>query len=381
MSDVLRVLHVLGSMNTGGQETFIMNIYRNIDRSKVQFDFLINVKEKCDYEDEIISMGGAVHRVPRRFPNYFQHLRHANDFFKTNKQYKIVHQHTNSLTAISTAICSKKAGISKVIYHCHSSKSDKGVIGRLFNFYYKPQIEKYITHYFACSEMAAKNLFGTHIGENEIKIIPNAIEIDKFVYEDKRREQKRKQLEVENKFVVGHVGRFAEAKNHAFLIEIFEQIYSQNKNAILLLVGDGELRDSIEEKVDAKGLSDNVIFAGLRTDVSEFLCAMDVFVFPSLWEGLGIALVEAQANGLRCIVSDTTPKETKITNLVEYISLQETPKLWAAKAIGCANGYERIDMQEAVRQAGYDIKEVSMQLQNFYLENQFKKLMKQQSKF
>ena len=358
-------------MNMGGQETFIMNVYRNIDRSKVQFDFLINVKEKSDYEDEIISLGGIIHRIPRRFPNYFQHLQHANDFFKSNKRYKIVHQHTNSLTAISTAICAKKAEVSKIIYHCHSSKADKGVIGRLFNFYYKPQIKKYITHYFACSEKAAKNLFGTHVSEKEIRIIPNAIEIEKFVYDYKKREQKRKQLEVENKFVVGHVGRFTEAKNHAFLIEIFEQIYSQNKNAILLLVGDGKLRDSIEEKVNAKGLRDNVIFAGLQADISEFLCAMDVFLFPSLWEGLGIALIEAQTSGLHCIASDAIPKETKVTELIEYVSLGDYARFWAERALEYGDNYKRENMRSEIMKAGYDIKETAMQLQNFYLENQF----------
>ena len=369
MSDIVRVLHVLGSMNIGGQETFIMNVYRNIDRSKVQFDFLINTKAKCDYEDEIISMGGIVHRVPRRFPNYLLHLKSANDFFKSNKQYKVIHQHTNSLIAISTAICAKNANVPKIIYHCHSSKADKGAINRFFDFIYKPKIEKYISHYFACSGLAAQNLFGTHVKQNEIKIFPNAIEINKFIYDVKTREQKRKELGAESKFVVGHVGRFTEAKNHDFIIDIFAQVYSQNKNTMLLLIGDGELRSQIAEKVKEKGLNDNVVFAGKQTDISEFLCAMDVFLFPSIWEGLGIALVEAQTNGLRCIASDVMPKEVKITKLVDFVSLETTATWWAEKVLECDDNYARKDMQTEIAQAGFDIKEVAIQLQKFYLEN------------
>ena len=369
MSDVVRVLHVLGSMNRGGQETFIMNVYRNIDRSKVQFDFLINVQEKCDYEDEIISLGGIIYRIPRRFPNYWKHLKAMRKFFRENTQYNVIHQHTNSLTAISTALCAKKVNKSKIIYHCHSSKPDKGIVNQIFDFYYKPKVKEYVTHYFACSELAAENLFGKHIEQSEVKIINNAIDSAKFVYNITVRAQKRKEFGVENKFVIGHVGRFAEAKNHAFLIDVFSQIHKQNDDAVLLLIGDGERRGAIEKQVQSLNLKKSVIFAGTREDIPELLCAMDVFLFPSLWEGMPMALVEAQASGLHCVVADSITKEVDFAGLTEHISLNKSAEYWAGKVLMYTDSYERKNMQDKVEKAGFDINEITWRLESFYLSD------------
>ena len=365
MADTIRVLHVLGSMNIGGQETFIMNIYRSIDRSKVQFDFLLNYPSKCDYEDEIISMGGIVCRIPRRFPNYMKHLKYLDNFLKNNN-YDIVHQHTNSNLAVSTIIKAKKYKISKIIYHSHSSKPDKGIINTIFDILYKSRIKKYATHYFACSVSAADNLFGKYIEKPNIKVIKNAIDTEKFIYNLNSREQKRKELKIENKFVIGHIGRFTEAKNHSFIINVFKEIYKKNHSAALLLVGDGELRGDVEKKVYELGLKDNVIFTGLRSDIPELLCAMDVFLFPSLWEGLPVTLVEAQANGLYCVVSDVITKEVKITDMIEYISFNKPILYWADKVLVNINGYERKNMGENIKKSGFDVQNTTLWLLKFY---------------
>ena len=365
--NIVRVLHVIGTMQVGGAPNFIMNVYRNIDRDKVQFDFLINDTVKSDLEDEVISMGGIIHRVTRRFPNYFKHLKCIDDFYRNNKQYNIVHQHTGGNLAISTIIYAKKHKIDKIVYHSHNSKNDRSIIGAIFDFIYKPQIKKYATHYFACSELAAKHLFGKYIGKSEIKIINNGIDTDNFAFNSYAREQKRQELEIKDKFVVGHIGRFATQKNHVFLIDIFNKVYEKNNNAVLLLVGDGELRGTIEDIVKEQGLANNVIFAGLRTDISDLLSAMDVFLFPSLYEGLPVILIEAQANGLHCILSDAISSEADITGLLEYVPLNESQSYWADKVLFYANGYKREDVRKKISKAGYDAKEVSSWLEAFYL--------------
>ena len=369
MNEIKRVLHVLGSMNKGGQETFIMNVYRNIDREKVQFDFLINCSTKRDdYEDEIIDLGGKIYRIPGRSSNYLKHLKELREFFNTNKQYSIVHQHTDSNVGISSIISAKKHNINKIIYHSHSSKSlRKGVFSRLFEFIYKPRIKKYATDYFACSDLAAEHLFGKYIDKTKIKIINNAIETEKFAYDENIREVKRKELGIEHKFVIGHVGRFFKVKNHAFLIDIFAEIHKQNSDAALLLVGEGKLQKEIEDKVDKLDLKDSVIFTGIRSDVNELLQAMDIFLLPSLWEGLPVVGVEAQASGLPCIISDNITKQAKITDLVEYISLEKSPLYWAERAL-YYHGYTRQNMHDEMKKAGFDIKDLAHWFEEFYLE-------------
>ena len=367
MCNQIRVLHAVSSMNIGGQETFIMNVYRNIDRSKVQFDFLVNTTQKCDYEDEIVSMGGIIHRIPRRFPCYLKHLKCLKVFYMNYPQYQIVHQHTSSCSSIATIIIAKRNNVKKIIYHSHSNKHSKGIIHVVLNYVFKPLIKKYANNYFACSYSAAENLFGKHINITEVKIIKNGIDIKRFVFNANIRESIRKKLDVEDKFVVGHVGRFAIPKNHKFILEIFTKIHVKNRNSKLLLVGEGELREEIEKNARIFGLTDSIIVTGSCLEIPTLLSAMDVFLFPSFYEGFGIALIEAQANGLHCIASDTIPKETNIANLVEYLPLQEKASIWADCVLRYSDDYERNDMSAKIVNAGFDISEVSKELEYFYL--------------
>ena len=368
MSNVTRVLHAVGSMNRGGQETFIMNVYRNIDRKKLQFDFLLNNPQKCDYEDEITAMGGIIYRIPRRFPNYFAHLRALDNFMKNHRYYGVVHQHANSCSAISSLIYAKKYKVNKIVFHSHSSKPDAGIIPIIFNFIYKPRISKYATHYFACSDSAADNLFGKYIGKSEIRIIRNAIDSERYAIDDVVRTKIRMDFGFGSKYVIGHVGRFSREKNHSFLLDVFRAVHNANPDTVLLLVGDGELRGDITEKVKSINLENHVIFTGIRSDIPDLLFAMDVLLFPSLWEGLGMVLIEAQASGLHCIVSDTVPKEAQATELLEYVSLRESASSWADSVLKYVGVHERQDMQCEIKNAGFSIGEVALALEQFYTE-------------
>ena len=362
MGETIRILHVFGKLNRGGAETFIMNVYRNIDRSKIQFDFMAHTADKCAYDDEIEELGGKIYRVPAyKVTNDLKYKSEWQKFFKNNKEHKIIHGHMTSTAAIYLKIA-KKNGLTAVS-HIHSTSSGKGLAAAVKDIMQKP-LKNIANCLFACSEAAGVYCYGTKV---DFHVIKNAIDTKKFVYDTKMRKKIRTELRIEGKFVIGHIGRFTEAKNHSFILEIFKKIYENNNNAVLLLVGDGELRGDIEKKVDEMGLKDDVIFTGIRSDIPELLCAMDVFLFPSLWEGLPVTLVEAQASGVRCVVSDVITKETALTDLIEYISLEKSAAHWADKILVYNNGYERRNMQEEIKLAGFDIKELSSWLENFYL--------------
>lgn len=364
----MRVLHVLGDLNTGGGiENFVMNVYRNIDCSLVQFDFLVNTfsndtKEENHYEKEIKTRGGKVYKMTAFTKNPIINLIEQNKFFKTQK-YDAVEVHSGSPLKYIYCATAKKHKVKTTIFHAHgASDNPKSFLHK----YTEKKLKKYCDFKFACATKAGLYVYGDNA---DVKIVPNAIDVEKFKYDTGSRAQKRKELNIEEKFVVGHIGRMSPEKNHKFLLEIFKEIHRKNNSAMMLLVGDGLLRGAIEKQASDFGLKDSIIFAGQRSDIPELLCAMDVFVFPSLWEGLGIALIEAQTNGLPCLVSDVVPDEANITELVENISLKETADFWARKALSYVNGYERRRMQTEVTQAGYDIKDVAKWLQDFYLNN------------
>lgn len=362
----IRVLQVFASLDRGGAETMIMNIYRNINRNRVQFDFVANEKEcEYSYEKEIRELGGRIFYVPEfNIVNYMIYKRTWKNLLSEHPEWKIVHGHHTSPAFVY--LKEAKAQNRITIAHSHIAGGESS-----FKSYMKVILRypiRYIADYlFACSKSAAKWMFGKYY--TSAYIINNAIDAQKFSFRENIREVKRKELGIENKFVIGHIGRFQTQKNHKFLIDVFKIIHSRNNNAVLLLVGDGELRQTIIEKVENLGLSDNVIFTGVRSDIPELLQAMDVFVFPSLYEGLGIAVIEAQAAGLHCIVADTIPKEAYITDLIESIPLTEKEDIWAERILKYNNGYNRQNTYEEVKSKGYDIYETTRWLEEFYLKN------------
>ncbi|WP_444659805.1 glycosyltransferase family 1 protein [Caproiciproducens sp. R2] len=366
---IKRILQVFSAMNAGGAETFIMNIYRHIDRSKIQFDFIVQTHDKCFYDDEIYDLGGKIYYIPKLTSNnYFTYRKAWNTFFKRHKgEYHIIHGHAQGTAAIYLSIARKHELITFIHSHNTSSAGNK-IIAFAKDIFQYP-IRWIADEKFACSEDAAIWLYGKkQVKNRNINIIQNAIDIEKFSFSQFKREVKRKELQLQNKFVVGHIGRFNPQKNHLFLLDIFKAIHDRNRNAILLLIGDGELRPQIEKKIIQLGLEDSVILTGVRMDTAELYQAMDVFVFPSLFEGLGIVSIEAQAAGLRCIVSDVIPHEALITDLIEPMSLQASPLEWAKKILKYSNGYERKDTLEQIREAGYDIKEQAKWLEKFYIK-------------
>lgn len=368
----IRILHILHSMNRGGAETMLMNYYRNMDREKIQFDFLLTVEGKSDYEDEIYSLGGRIfHIKPLTLATMYGYLKELKFFLKGHPEYKIIHAHTSSKSVFALGI-GKKLGIPVRISHSHNmflgtgKFSVKEIVRKLL----RNPLKMVSTHNFSCSKEAAIWLYGeNYLKDGKVEILHNAIELSDFRYNRQTREDYRKQFNLSDSFVVGHVGRFQNQKNHSFLIEIFKKIKEQREDAKLLLVGEGPLQEEIRQKVEHMGLSNHVLFAGLRTDVPNLLQMMDVFLFPSLFEGLGIVLVEAQATGLPCITSkDVVPSEVDVADLVKFISLEETADYWAEQVLGTEISEERTSKMEQLRNAGYDIAEEAEILQNFYCE-------------
>lgn len=366
---MIRVLHCVAGMNRGGIETFIMNIYRNIDRSKIQFDFLVHTEKTCHYDQEIKSMGGKIYSIPPRNKSIIGNVRSLDKFFKNHSEYKIVHQHVSSLSYIEPIRIAKKYGVKTRIVHGHNTRQGGHSFHKYFHYLNQVFIDSYATDCFACSKLAAEWTFPSKIlDNNRYSVINNGIETDQFVFNANIRNKTRENMGLNDKFVIGNIGRFQMQKNHNFLIDIFKEIHIRNFNSVLLLVGEGELKPQIEKKVKSLGLESHVIFMGSRNDVSDLLQAMDVFLFPSLNEGLGIVLVEAQASGLKCFASSKViPEEVDLTGLVNFIDLNNSAEHWAIDVIN-GKDYERKKTYDGIINKGYDIKVISSQLQKWYLE-------------
>lgn len=366
MDQPIRVLHVVTYMGRGGLETMIMNYYRHIDRSKVQFDFLVHRDFRADYDDEIEALGGKIYRLPRLIPWSKSYHKALDAFFDNHPEYRIVHVHQDCLSAIILK-AAKKHGIPVRIAHSHSSNQDKN-LKYLIKLFYKRQIPSNATQLFACGKEAGDWMFSGA----PYRIINNAIDAKSYSFCEERRDQMREKLGIGvNVFVVGHVGRFNTVKNHTFLLDVFAAVHERNPDSRLLLVGDGDLRAEMEQKAERLGLLAYVIFTGIRSDVPDVMQAMDCFVFPSLYEGLPLTLIEAQAAGLPCIVSDGVPDECDKTGLVECISLREDAMVWADRILQYGIPSRPDTCGDLVR-CGYDITANAQWLQNYYLD-QWKK--------
>lgn len=362
MNRPIRILQVVTDMNRGGLETMLMNYYRRIDRSMVQFDFLTHREKRAAYDDEIEALGGVIHRLPRLVPWSRSYQKTLDAFFATHPEYRIVHVHQDCLSAVILK-AAEKHGVPVRIAHSHNNNQDKNLKYPI-KLFYRRQIPGHATALFACGREAGEWMFRGA----PFQILNNAIDTTQYRHSPELAAQMREALSIpQNALVIGHVGRFSLQKNHHFLIDIFAELKKQNRNAVLLLVGDGGLRSEIEEKIRQLGLGDIVIFTGIRSDVPALMQAMDVFVFPSLHEGLPVTLVEAQAAGLPCFVSDGVPDDCHLTDLVHTVSLREPPKKWA-ETILAADITTRKDTQPALLQAGFDIAQNARWLQEYYLE-------------
>ncbi|MBP3596064.1 MAG: glycosyltransferase [Clostridia bacterium] len=360
----MRIAQIMGEMNSGGVESCIMNYYRNIDKSKIQFDFIVNSNSKIPQKNEIEKLGGRIFVVPG-YKNIFKYMKSMFKILKENK-YDIVHSNVNSLSVFPLFIA-KKAGVKIRIAHNHSTSNKKEWGKNIIKNILKLFSKKYATHYFACSNHAAEWLFGKKlVNDGKVTVIKNAIDLNKFKYNELVRKELRENLKIENKFVIGNVGRFQEQKNHEFLIDIFNEVYKINKNAILLLIGEGPLKAKIHEKVNNLNLNEVVYFLGVKENVSEYFQAMDLFLFPSLYEGLGMVAVEAQCSNLPVICSTAVPENVKLSNNIEFLDLSEDKKIWRDTIL---KKYEiRKDNTKVLFDAGYNVKNAVDNLQMKYFE-------------
>lgn len=363
----VRILHVVTYMGRGGLETMLMNYYRHIDRSKIQFDFLVHRNFEADYDAEILSLGGKIYHLPPLNPFSSGYLKALDGFFTSHPEYKIVHSHLDCMAGIPLR-AAQKHGVPVRIAHSHNSNQTKDLKYPL-KLYFKRHIRKYATDLFACSEEAGKWMFDT----DDFRVLNNAIDGACYAYDPQVRAEVRQELGIaSNAFVIGHVGRFAPPKNHNFLLDIVAEAAKQNQDVIALLVGDGELRPQIEQQVQMLGIVDRVIFTGVRSDVNRLLQAMDVFVFPSIYEGLPVSIVEAQAAGLACLISDKVPIECKKTELVFQLPLSLGTSGWAEVSLKVAK-LPRENTLEQIKSAGFDIEGNAVWLTDYYLTQYEKK--------
>lgn len=359
----IRVLHVFRNMNLGGSQAFVMNIYNKINRERVQFDFLVS--EDGAYDKEIQSLGGKIYKIPYLTQvGQKKYSKELKNFFLEHKDYNIVHSHLNQISGIVLE-AAKKAGIKNRIAHSHSTNNRNNLIVRLYKQYLQGKINGNATKLFACSEKAAKWLYKSKY--KEAKIINNGIDLKKYDFSEEKRKRIRKELNIEKDIIViGHVGRLDHAKNHLFLLDIFYQYLNLNPKSILLLVGDGDNKKRIEEKAEKLGIGNKIIFIGAKKAI-DYYNAMDIFVFPSLYEGFGMVLIEAQASGLYCLSSDRVPKETNATGKCYFMSLEKNEKEWAKKIEETINLSKNEKRKNTVPSDKYDIEVVAEELENLYI--------------
>ncbi len=361
-----RVLLVFGKMNRGGAETLAMNIFRNVDRSKVVFDFIVHTNEHCDYDDEIIKLGGKIYHFPRyNISNNLLYVNKWKAFLDKHNEYKVLHAHNTGSAAVFIPLAKKK-GI-YCISHSHIAKSQSGLRQKMVDLYQLP-LRNISDYLFACSKIAGEWLFGKDVDTRDnYKVITNGVDSEAFSYNEEFRNGIRYELNLGKSLVVVNVARFHIQKNHEFLIDVFNEILKKHKDSKLLLVGTGELEEKIREKAVSLGIADKVIFTGVRSDVNKILSAADVFCMPSFREGLPVSLVEAQAAGLPVVATDTISDEIVLTDLVKFRSLDDSPEKWADTVIESSKT-ERTDRSEEIKKAGYDIRTTARFLQDFYLE-------------
>lgn len=359
-----KILHYVGCMNRGGMEMFIMNLFYHIDRKEMIFDFAIHGSSVGDFQEEIRNLGGQWYFFPPMRKNPIKYRKAWRTFWKTHKgEYCAFHFHTNSLANTIAIDEAAKAGIPIRIVHSHSSMANKGRLQWFHDFLHQlhqKKIPDLATHLFACSDKAASWLFGgMKVGSMPVIQINNGIDIQKFQYNEKNRNHIRKTLGLDGLKVIGHVGAFLPVKNHKFIVDVIEKAYEMDSSIRCILIGQGCLFDEIKNLVATKKLEDVILFLGTQNNVHEWLSAMDIFVMPSLYEGLPVSLIEVQANGLPAIVSDTITGYVKLQNNMYYKSLSDGPIEWAKEIIEVINDNCRANNSDCVYAGGFDINETA----------------------
>lgn len=360
MKEPIKVLHVFGFFDKGGAESMVMNLFNHIDRNKVEFGFVVHGEEVGSNEKAVLEMGAEVFHVPNYTgKNHYSYKRNWERIFEENPGYTIIHSHVRSTANIYLKIA-QKYGL-KTIAHSHNTSSGSGFSAMVKNVYQK-KLRKYADEFIGCSQEAGEWLFGKKIcNQDNFHILNNAIDAREFAYNESVRQQTRRELGIEDKIVIGHVGRFHEQKNHSFLIDIFFELQKQHEEVVLLLVGEGDRKRKqlMEQKVENLGIEDKVQFLGLRSDIKELLQAFDLFLFPSLFEGLPVTLVETQAAGLPAVVTDNVSREIELTDLISYVSLNKSAAYWAEIVWENVKHSKREQTTARIQAGNYDIETTS----------------------
>lgn len=384
MGEAVRVLHVLGNTNLGGAESRIMDLYRHTDRNRVQFDFLVHSGEEGFFEKEIRELGGRIFRVPRfRIYNYFSYRKALKEFFQKHHEFALVQGHMTSTAAIYLPI-SKKAGVKKTAAHARSAGVDKGLKGTMTRFLRRNLADK-ADYLFTCSELAGISVYGEKaVREGKTIFIPNAIDCAGFTFDPEKRKKMREELGLTDSFIIGHVGRFHYAKNHEYLLRVFAELCRMSagaggstaetgadQNYHLILLGEGPLMEDTRKLAEELGVADKIHFLGNHKNIADYYQAMDYFVYPSRYEGMPGTIVEAQASGLPCLMSDTICREVIVTELVETMSIEEEPKAWAE---GLQRRIDALVSKQENREkyaakmaaAGFDVQAQAERMMRFY---------------
>lgn len=362
----MRVLHVIGAMNRAGAETFLMNLYREIDRNRVQFDFLVHTDKACDYDEEIQDLGGKIYRLPRyNVLNYHRYRKASESFFRAHPEHPIVHGHIGSSAPVYLREAKHLGRFT--IAHSHNTSPNNAAENVLFNIVARP-VRKIADYFMACSPEAATDRFGRMIATgSRCSIVRNGIIADRYCRNPSLIAAAKKQYGTLGIPAFGHIGRFTKQKNHPFLIDAFANIHETLPEAQLLLAGCGETEPEIRELAHNYGLARSVRFLGVQEDMPAFLRAIDVFLFPSLWEGLGIALIEAQTAGLQCIVSDRIPCCGILTDRTVQLPPCDSRE-WAQQGL-LAYDASRLHSDDCISAAlshGYNITQTAQLLTDFY---------------
>lgn len=364
MTEPIRVLQILGIVAGGGVEAVIMNYYEHIDRTKVQFDFIVHNDNKIDITPKVEAMGGRVYKVT---PYYKNPIAFMYGIYKVirNHHYRIVHSNMNTLSAFPLFVA-WLAGVPVCILHNHSTSSPGETKRNIMKYILRPFARFFANHYLACSQLAAVWMYGKDLADSgKVTVINNAIDFSKYAFHPEKRKTLRKALGLGDEFVVGHVGRFMFQKNHAFLLDAFAAALKKKPHMVLLLIGDGQLRPKMEEKAQQLGIGAQVKFLGIRSDVQDLYNVMDLFVLPSHYEGLPVVGVEAQANGLSCLFSTAVTRETKLTKNAVFFDLSQGAERWAEKIVSCT-GERNLEVEQEMREAGFDIDASALKLEHMY---------------
>ena len=368
MAEPIRVLQIIGLVCGGGVEAVILNYYKHIDRDKVQFDFVVHKDSPVDITETVEAMGGRVYKVTPYYKNPIAFTVEIYKIIRKNR-YRIVHSNMNTLS-VFPLFAAWLAGVPTRILHNHSTSAPGETKRNIAKAILKPFAKLFANRKWACSRYAAEWMYGKEpVERGEVTIISNAINLAKYAFSEEKRKEVRNEWGVTDEFVVGHVGRFVFTKNHEFLIDIFAKALPKNPHMILILVGDGPLRQAVEEKVKKAGIADKVKFLGICQNVQDLYNGMDLFVLPSHYEGLPVVGVEAQANGLPILVSNRVTKEMEITSAVEYKKLSDGADSWADRTV--KDPWTRkadLEADKKLRAAGYDITEAAKALEQRYID-------------